>query len=313
MSPRNPPQYPDPFTVPPRSGHHTQTFIVLHGRGSNGESFGTELLRTAIPGFSTLPDAFPDAKFIFPTAAKRRAQIYKRTPIHQWFDNWKLFPSATEREELQFEGLRESSAFVHGLLEREIQLVGALNVILWGLSQGCATSLTTLLLWQGPEIAATIGMCGWLPLRKRLEDAAFCAEESTHDADDPFAPDAGESGDPATVQSNFAKAVAYLRDELDLTPSSRPPMAPQIPVFLGHGTEDEKVPVQLNREAAALLRLLEVDVEYREYEDLGHWYSGPMLRDILVFIQTKTRWKVVSADELVQKESEKQEVPQSRS
>ena len=37
--------------------------------------------------------------------------------------------------------------------------------------------------------------------------------------------------------------------------------------------------------AAELLRLVDVDVEWKQYEGLGHWYSEGMLRDVVQFLQ----------------------------
>lgn len=86
---------------------HKQTFILLHGRGSTGDTFGPVLLETPIgppkqhtppattQPTSTLRTLFPHARFVFPTAARRRATIYRRAYTHQWFNNWKLDPPAT--------------------------------------------------------------------------------------------------------------------------------------------------------------------------------------------------------------------------
>ena len=278
--------YPDPIIVPPSSGNHRQSFIILHGRGSNGEMFGRVLLSTPIPAFTNLREAFPDAKFIFPTASKRRAQLYNRTPINQWFDNWSLH-TPTEREELQFDGLRETSEFLHALVQGEVQRVGEGNVVLWGLSQGCAAALVAGLLWPGKEgLGGVMGMCGWLPLRGRMEGVLdFWDGDGGVGPDDVFAraEDGGGGGDV----SGIGKVVEYLREELDIAADGDGDVSKLlgIPMFLGHGTKDEKVPLALGREAAGLLRKVNLQVEYKEYEGLGHWYSGEMLRDIVLFIE----------------------------
>lgn len=206
--------YPDPLIFEPLQLPHRQTFILLHGRGSWAEKFGPELLRTPIqsPHFNkektladdskdnpetqkpimTLQVAFPHARFVFPTAARRRATIYKRSYTHQWFDNWKLDPPATEREELQIEGLHETTKYLHRLLRTEISIVpgGARNVVFGGLSQGCAASLVALLLWEGEDLRAVVGMCGRLPFAERLM-AEIRDESDQHDHEaldfDPFA------------------------------------------------------------------------------------------------------------------------------
>lgn len=310
--------YPDPLIFEPLQLPHRQTFILLHGRGSWAEKFGPELLQTPIQSSScdggktlvddskdtseaqkpamTLQAAFPHARFVFPTAARRRATIYKRSYTHQWFDNWKLDPPATEREELQIEGLHETTKYLHQLLRAEIAIVpgGARNVVFGGLSQGCAASLVASLLWEGEDLGAVVGMCGRLPFAERLMAEIRGDESNRHDHGaldfDPFAVDAcgddesttGATGTPAQ------RAVTWLREQLDLPalqlPSDLLPVH-RTPIFLGHGGQDEKVSIVLGRRASECLSELGASVCWKEYDDLGHWYSSEMLNDLLRFLQ----------------------------
>lgn len=312
---------PDPLVFEPLQLPHQQTFIFLHGRGSWAEKFGPELLRTPIqisqPGLPdsrtletpadepldtsqtrkpvmTLHTAFPHARFVFPTAARRRATIYKRSLTHQWFDNWKLNPPATEREELQIEGLRETTLFLHQLLRSEIAIVpgGAKNVVLGGLSQGCAASLVALLLWEGESLGAVVGMCGWLPFAESLM-AEILGEKNAHDDNeelgfDPFAADAcGDEVDHAAADTSVQKAIGWLREQLRLPasqPSSERLPVQNIPIFMGHGVLDGKVSIELGRRAIECLEKLGAGVCWKEYDDLGHWYSSEMLNDLLQFL-----------------------------
>ena len=164
-------EYPDPLIIPSQQLPHKQSFIILHGRGSNANEFGPTLLSTNIADVATLADAFPHARFVFPSASMRRAQVIKRLPISQWFDCWNL-RDPEERAELQIEGLKETSEWLHVIITREIEKVGARNVVLGGLSQGCAASLIAHILWGGEQLAAVFGMCGWLPLRAVMAEAA---------------------------------------------------------------------------------------------------------------------------------------------
>lgn len=84
------------------------------------------------------------------------------------------------------------------------------------------------------------------------------------------------------------QAVDFLREELKFPNLKASLSFQRTPIFLGHGTEDEKVPLGLGREAASCLRSLSGIVYFIEYEGLGHWYSGDMLRDLARFI-TKGR------------------------
>ena len=279
--------YPEPLVVEPLE-EHKQTWIVLHGRGSNARKFGPEFLATQIPSFQSLPLAFPKAKFVFPTASFRRAAIYKRSRICQWFDNWSL-QRPSEREELQREGLRQTAKFIHDLLRREIAIVGAKNIILGGLSQGCAAALISLLLWDGEPLGALFGMCGWLPYQNYLRDIVL-STSLIHDAigtdDSPFEQATSEH----TPDSPIKQAITYLHEELDFLPINRSFAYQQTPVLLGHGAEDEKVPLLLGQEAHQCLGVLHGCLSrvgtpiLREYTGLGHWYSGAMLRDIASFV-----------------------------
>ena len=279
--------YPECLVIPPLQSHK-QTFIILHGRGSDATTFGPVFLDTEVSESEPrdFRAAFPHARFVFPTASKRRAQLYHRSIIKQWFDNWSL-ETPNERRELQIQGLRESSAYIHSLLAREIKQVGAGNVVLGGLSQGCACALIALLTWNGEPIAAGFGMCGWLPFRVQIEEILTANKGNVIRGDeDIFEIDeeAVEEDDP-TIQ-----AIAYLKEELEMSAEGRSMPIQKIPIFLGHGTKDERVPVELGREAVSCLERLGVRTEWREYDGLGHWYSSIMLEDIVKTLRSKTGW-----------------------
>lgn len=309
-------QYPEPLIIPP-SQEHRHTLIVLHGRGSSASKFAPEFLAAEITRSGGLVETFPNARFLFPTASKRRAAVYNRSVINQWFDCWSL-ENPAERAELQIEGLRETTAYIHGLLEEEIALVGARNVALWGLSQGCAAVLVSLLTWGGEPLAAAVGMCGWLPFRERLEetfrDLAVSAtnvndEDPFSRSDEEYKCGVEDSLSPVQYMEDNPgkraklwrmKTLTSLSEELDV-PVTRPqyPMSFQrTPLFLGHGTEDEKIPFAFGRETARFLQstmAMEV-VQWRQYDGLGHCYSKEMLSDIVLFVQAKSGWTVPKAD-----------------
>ncbi|GBF61928.1 acyl-protein thioesterase [Trichophyton mentagrophytes] len=296
------PSYPEPLVIQPRDSHQC-TIILLHGRGSNAAKFGPILLSSSIAHLDqacigaehTLVSAFPHAKFVFPTASKRRATAYNRSIINQWFDNWPLStdtpPATTQqekqrREYLPADGLRETSLYLHKLLREEISLLGgdAKRVILGGLSQGCAASLVALLLWDGDPLGAAFGMCGWLPFRHQMEHFIQEVHASESDKDSPFIEKTEDDDNiPPPVQ-----AIMSLTEDLEMSlPGRRPRELPfqHVPLFLAHGTEDEKVPVVYGRDARRCLSEMGVDVTWEEYAGLGHWYSGDMLGDLVAFLK----------------------------
>ncbi|KAJ6491630.1 putative acyl-protein thioesterase 1,2 [Mycena vitilis] len=259
--------WPDPLVVPP-AGIHTHSIILLHGRGSNAERFGLELLKAqSSNGNKTLAEHFPGLKFIFPTAKKRRAAMFNRTPINQWFDNASL--EAPERQHLQYEGLAETSTFVHGIINEEAQLIGIQHVVIGGLSQGCAASLHVLLNFQPSNgaLLGFVGMSGWLPFA------------------DSFVDDVEE--DAAPTDPDFARlqldAANTARDIASLPPldQNTPPAFARTPIFLGHGKHDDKVVLKLGERARDVLQKLGCDVQWKEYDE-GHWYKVPEQIDDLV-------------------------------
>jgi predicted esterase len=282
---------------------HRQTIIVLHGRGSFAAKFGPPLLESTVDD-QTLQTAFPHAKIIFPTAPKDKATIYKNA-TNQWFDNWHL-SDHTKRQHLMVDGLHKSCGYIHRLLEAEIKAVKKENVVLWGLSQGCALSLASLLTWDGEPFAAVVGMCGWLPYGnelKRIAGRGDGDEGFDEDDDDPFGRSGDEDDDPFArskdendVNSSAkeyagdlpSQAISYFREAIDMEDKTGMAFR-KIPVFLGHGAEDEKASIELGREAKNCLELVGTDVQMREYEGLGHWYSEDMLRDIFQFIKEKLK------------------------
>ena len=79
-------EHPEPFVVLPTK-IHTHTVVLLHGLSTNGVSFGTDFMKNALNAKgSTLPQAFPHVKFIFPSGAPRRCTAFGGKLMHVWFD-----------------------------------------------------------------------------------------------------------------------------------------------------------------------------------------------------------------------------------
>jgi predicted esterase len=304
---KKPQIYPAPFIVSP-TAPHTQSILFLHGLGSNGEKFGLELLASNTADGKSLQDHFPGMKFIFPTAKKRRAKSYNRALINQWFDNAPVSEQSNgmsrDKIEWQLEGLKGTAEFLFPVLDEEVRSVGAKNVFLAGLSQGCAMGLHLLLSYQpkecegyheGRSLAGFVGMCGWLPFAEdiqeliRLDKREDMEEE---DKDDPFATsDVEDDGvEFASDKPHFSSAMQvcnFVRENMEMPSftSSELPCLRTL-VFLGHGKSDDKVTIDLGREAAMILKEIGMQVRWEEYDE-GHWYKVPEQIDSLVdFLKT---------------------------
>ncbi|GKT65945.1 acyl-protein thioesterase [Colletotrichum tofieldiae] len=98
------------------------------------------------------------------------------------------------------------------------------------------------------------------------------------------------------------RALRIIREEVDL-PSQQSESVPpfqKTPVFLGHGSKDDKVLLLHGQQACRVLRLMGGNVELREYCKLGHWYSEEMLQDMLEFLGSE-RAVPRGADEIEQR------------
>lgn len=135
-------------------------------------------------------------------------------------------------------------------------------------------------------IGGYIGMSGYLTYQKELESAVF---EDELDEDDPYYnPD-------EKLQDVCVKAQTFERDLLCLDvlrDPSKEATSVLTPVFLGHGSVDEKVPLVLGEAAARAVKNSGYSVDWKCYEGQGHWYKVPdEVDDIVDFIVSKVGWK----------------------
>ncbi|KAI0419676.1 phospholipase/carboxylesterase [Xylaria grammica] len=284
------------YVVEPTT-QHSHTLILLHGLGSNGKKFGQEFLETGkTSSGKTFPDLLPGARFIFPTAKRRRSSAFGRRKITQWFNIARL-PDPAYRKETQLQGLAESAVEIRELLRQEIQVAGIppSNIILGGISQGCAMSLSVLLSLEYP-LGGYFGMSGYLPFQQDMEDAIKKEDISDDGEDNPFAASDEDSQpqDPAVRAFNFERDLLCIDAPQDATPHQNE-TAVSTPIFLGHGDVDEKKPHGLGEAAARTMRAAGYNVEWKLYPGLGHWYRIPdEIDDIVEFIRSRTGWKMMA-------------------
>lgn len=193
----------------------------------------------------TLHEHLPSYKWVFPSSQERYSTVFQEE-MDEWFDIYSL-TDPTAREELQVEGLRDSVGFLLKLIHNEVELLNgdASRLFIMGISQGYATGLLAMLAEQY-KLGGFIGLSGWMPFRAQIEEM-------------------GKKGSGGPV----------MRAESVLS----------TPVLLCHAVDDEMVDIELNRQACAALKALGMEVEWKEYQDGGHWINEPQGHDdILVFL-----------------------------
>lgn len=279
------------FIIPPRT-HHTHTLILLHGRGGNGRDFGIELITTKLQQtgatIDTLSQRFPSTKFIFPTARLLPTMQAKRLPLPQWFDfaGWDEL-GIEKNEEVQRQGLRESTEFVHRIIDAEAALVGVRNVVVGGLSQGAAQALHVLMSYGGGALGGYVGLCAWLPFRRDMERLMNAQPDGAVD---------GEDASPEDKRLHLRlRATRYSREQVlrlpllkvngicDDEPVS---MSNATPIWLAHGSADSKVRARLGEQAAQTMERLGWEVTWMLYDGLEHGFEPCQLDDMAIFLST---------------------------
>lgn len=139
-------------------------------------------------------------------------------------------------------------------------------------------------------------MSGWLPFEEEIatffdkgKQGEFESEVEEDDKD-PFAHDTDGSDVPTHIQ-----AVNNIRDILNLSPfqsvdddlENALHVYLKTPAFLGHGSADPKVSVDLGRRMASILSdRFGMNVTWKAYEEFGHWYKVPdEISDVVRFLK----------------------------
>ena len=258
---KSPSPFPSPYVISP-ANPHTHTIIFLHGRGDNGPNFAFHTFGGLNPE-GTLASRLPNWKWIFPAARRTYSTVF-REQCNEWFDIWSLTDPSL-KEDLQVDGLRQSVTFVLKLVEEESRLVGAGNVVLGGISQGCATSVHALLAGSR-QLGGWIGVSGWIPFRGRLEQIANGAQ-------------------PENSQKGL---TAFYREDVGIegVEAAGASSALNTPALLCHGIDDGTIDISLGLQVKATVESLGMNPAWREYDDCGHWFKEPEgMDDIMAFLE----------------------------
>ena len=173
------------------------------------------------------------------------------------------------------------------ILAHELRMVPPQNMILGGLSQGCAMSLSILLCLDHP-IGGYIDMSGLPTYQKDLESAV--AEETLDENDTFYDADRKQLPDRSVMAQSFERDLLAMEN---LKNPERGSTALSTPVFLDHGAVDEKVPLVSGEAAAMLVRGAGYRVTWKCYQEQGHWYKVPgKIDDIVDFIASRVGWEI---------------------
>ncbi|KAI1122168.1 lysophospholipase II [Nemania abortiva] len=250
------------YTVEPPAAVHIHTVIFLHGRDSSSKEFADEFFESEASQPTdqprTLRDLFPSVRWVFPSAPILQSKRFG-TDMSQWFDMWSV-ENPAERPELQRPGLERSVEQILSIIKEQELLVPRERIFLGGISQGFATAIATFFTDTREGFAGLIGLCSWMPVTFRNADyQSFGTSENPQNS-----PDNAQQRPPAVVESNR-----------------------KTPIFLGHSADDDVVPIANGRELRDIVQSRRFQVEWREYEDGGHWINEPQgIDDIAHFMNS---------------------------
>jgi phospholipase/carboxylesterase len=146
----------------------TACVIVLHGLGADGHDF--------VPLCEEM-DLSPigAVRYVFPHAPVIPVTINGGHEMRAWYD---IVVSDLGRREDEA-GLRESQQAIEALIQAEIDRgISASRIVLMGFSQGCAMTLMAGLR-QPHQLAALVGLSGYLPLLPLTEAERHPANQHT--------------------------------------------------------------------------------------------------------------------------------------
>ncbi|GKU22158.1 unnamed protein product [Fusarium langsethiae] len=247
---------------------HTHTAILLHGRGSNGPEFAQELFdETLFSDGTNLAQKLPTWRWVFPSSREIWSETFQED-MPAWFEAYSL-TDITARQELQIPGIKESTDYVKKVIDAEVESLGGESnrVVLGGISQGGAIAMWTLLQNRTEKpLGAFFGTNTWLPFALSLQ--GYMSES----------PVIGKE-----------EGATFVTDMLGQPASQNP--GSSTPIFLGHGTDDAYVDVELGRQARDVLTRGGYSVEWKEYKGAeleGHWIQAPEeLEDLIQFFTTR--------------------------
>ena len=181
------------------------------------------------------------------------------------------------RASVQTDGLAESVAYVTSIVEAEAALLKETcgdskgQVILCGISMGCAVSVHVLLylLAAGNEtLGGLFGWGGWLPFKTKLRELLMVSRAN---ADKP-----GGITDGLCQFYSEQLGLATIEGEPDAKPAKR---LGQLPLFLSHCMDDNAVSVVLGQQLKTFMVGLGMDVDWTAYDSGGHWIKSPEAMD----------------------------------
>lgn len=172
------------------------------------------------------------------------------------------------------EGLSESVSFLRDLVSEEIKRLekegrSSADLFLLGRSQGSSvvgwTLMTSL---RNLELGGVVLAGSWLIFARAL---SAVLRESSGSEGEQFATDADK-------QPISPSALDFVRGMFRDASQGEERRIREVPLLMGHSTDDQWIHVELGRQFREVLRIAGYQPDWREYEgaeEEGHWFKEP--------------------------------------
>jgi predicted esterase len=195
-------------------------------------------------------------KWVFPQADEVYVERFQEY-LPQWYDIWDA-SNSDDRCDLQIPGLQNLTPQLVSLIQSEASRVGLKNIVLAGISQGCAAAIHALLNYpkleepeESPRLRAFIGLSSWMSLGR----------SSVQESRELLGVEGSTSGDD--IYRNT-------------------------PAFISHCADDSIVPIDQGRKLRDTLKAYGMAVTWKEYPNGGHWINDPQgVEDIVAFLKSQ--------------------------
>ncbi|KAI1363645.1 Phospholipase/carboxylesterase [Xylaria arbuscula] len=238
-------------SLPALNGNeHTHTFIFLHGQSSNAHEISQQLWDTLDSRGVSIQHIFPSVKWLFPQAGEIFNTRYQMN-MREWSNLWDS-RNPDEYQELQIPSLRNVIPELVELIEREAMVVGLENIILGGISHGCATAIQVLLNLRGRSrrLCAFVGIAGWMSFRRSSAQGA--------------------------------------RELLGLGAGPTDDLYRNTPAFIAHSADDNVTSIEQGKRLRDTLAAYGMTVTWKEYPTGGHWINTPQgIEDVVAFLKAQ--------------------------
>lgn len=226
--------------------------------------------------------------------------------ISQWFDIWDV-KTPEEREDLMIPGLQESIHQIVNIIQEEAQNIPMEHIILGGISQGCATAILTFLSSAMMlQLGGFIGLCGWLPFERKIENMPGDSSKVITETRDHVRSILHMDGTAYTKSENTSTEKTENVTDTNISDLEKRMVGMSFhaggntPVFLAHSKDDEMVPFCNGMRMQRVLSELGLNVIWKEYPDGGHWiHPEHGVDDMITFfemlgIESKSRETIAS-------------------